>query len=82
MPTLKQWIFILFVPLIVAIVIAGLLVYSLVTEAEKDPVVKMRMGSIKGLKAADGNYDMYLGVPYARVDENNVFGVSCIYTKI
>lgn len=33
-------------------------------------------GPVRGLRADDGDYTMYLGVPYGFVDENNPFGVS------
>lgn len=40
------------------------------------PVVQTNVGYIKGLKAEDGDYSMFMGIPYAEVDRNNVFGVS------
>lgn len=44
-----------------------------------NPVVETKVGLIRGLKASDGDYDMFMGIPYATVDEANPFGVS---TKI
>ncbi|CAH0592564.1 unnamed protein product [Chrysodeixis includens] len=41
-----------------------------------DPEVVTNVGSIRGLKASDGNYDMYMGIPYATVDVTNPFGPS------
>ncbi|CAK1554320.1 unnamed protein product [Leptosia nina] len=38
------------------------------------PIVSAKVGQIKGLRAKDGNYSMYLGVPYGKVDEGNPFG--------
>lgn len=40
-----------------------------------DPLVKTKQGLIKGIRADDGDYSMFLGIPYAIVDENNPFGV-------
>lgn len=41
-----------------------------------EPLVDTKMGLIRGLPANDGNYSMFLGIPYAKVDEANPFGVS------
>ncbi|XP_063380349.1 juvenile hormone esterase-like [Cydia fagiglandana] len=40
------------------------------------PLVHTPVGSYRGLWAQDGNYSMFLGIPYARVDPENVFGPS------
>lgn len=42
----------------------------------EDAVIESGAGTIKGLRASDGNYFMYLGIPYAKIDPNNPFGVS------
>ncbi|XP_072940725.1 uncharacterized protein [Epargyreus clarus] len=42
----------------------------------EDPLVETNLGLIKGLKATDGNYSMFLGIPYATVDKDNPFGLS------
>ncbi|XP_063380347.1 juvenile hormone esterase-like [Cydia fagiglandana] len=39
------------------------------------PIVHTPVGSFRGLQAQDGNYSMFLGIPYARVDPDNVFGL-------
>ncbi|XP_041983339.1 bile salt-activated lipase-like [Aricia agestis] len=39
-------------------------------------VVQTKVGPISGLKATDGDYIMYLGIPYARVNLTNPFGAS------
>ncbi|XP_026749534.1 acetylcholinesterase-like [Galleria mellonella] len=41
-----------------------------------DPLVDSNAGLIKGLRASDGDYSMFLGIPYAKVNESNPFGVS------
>ncbi|XP_047989469.1 acetylcholinesterase-like [Leguminivora glycinivorella] len=38
------------------------------------PVVHTPVGCFRGIQAKDGNYSMFLGIPYAKVDPNNVFG--------
>lgn len=43
-----------------------------------DPLVDPKVGLIRGLKADDGDYGMFLGIPYGQIDEANPFGVSCI----
>ncbi|OWR53772.1 carboxyl/choline esterase CCE006a [Danaus plexippus plexippus] len=46
-----------------------------------DPLVKTKQGLIKGIRADDGDYSMFLGIPYAIVDENNPFGPSIPQTE-
>ncbi|XP_045782974.1 esterase FE4-like [Maniola jurtina] len=41
-----------------------------------DPLVNSPAGLIRGLRAGDGEYSMFLGIPYAQVEENNPFGTS------
>lgn len=41
-----------------------------------DPLVDSKVGLIRGLRADDGDYSMFLGIPYATVDRSNPFGVS------
>ncbi|KAM3958209.1 cholinesterase-like [Aphomia sociella] len=41
-----------------------------------DPLVDSNAGLIRGLHATDGDYSMFLGIPYARVNESNPFGIS------
>ncbi|XP_047989796.1 carboxylesterase 4A-like [Leguminivora glycinivorella] len=40
------------------------------------PIVHTPVGIYRGLRAQDGNYSMFLGIPYAIVDPQNVFGPS------
>ncbi|CAH0731230.1 unnamed protein product, partial [Brenthis ino] len=46
-----------------------------------DPLVDTPQGLIRGLKADEGDYSMFLGIPYAKVDENNPFGASSPHPK-
>lgn len=41
-----------------------------------DPLVDSKVGLIRGQVANDGDYSTFLGIPYAKVDEANPFGVS------
>ncbi|XP_053619564.1 juvenile hormone esterase-like [Plodia interpunctella] len=41
-----------------------------------DPLVNTNLGLIRGLRAAGGDYSMFLGIPYAFVDDANPFGPS------
>ncbi|XP_045456185.1 esterase FE4-like [Melitaea cinxia] len=41
-----------------------------------DPLVNTKQGLIRGQNASDGEYSMFLGIPYAIVDENNPFGAA------
>lgn len=44
-----------------------------------DPLVLIsNQGLVRGHKAADGDYSIFLGIPYAQVDVNNPFSVSII----
>ncbi|XP_026747804.1 esterase FE4-like isoform X2 [Trichoplusia ni] len=40
------------------------------------PLVSTPKGLIRGVRAEDGDYDGYYGIPYALVDEDNPFGPS------
>ena len=40
-----------------------------------DPLVDAPAGLIKGLRADDGSYSMFLGIPYGQIGENH-FGVN------
>ncbi|CAG9577494.1 unnamed protein product [Danaus chrysippus] len=46
-----------------------------------DPLVKTNQGLFRGVKADDGDYSMFLGIPYAIVDENNPFGPSIPFSE-
>nr|AJN91203.2 carboxylesterase [Cnaphalocrocis medinalis] len=39
-----------------------------------DPVVTTTLGLIRGVKADDGDYNMFMGIPYGRVNQSNPFG--------
>ncbi|CAB3240847.1 unnamed protein product [Arctia plantaginis] len=41
-----------------------------------DPLVETKLGLIRGLRASDGDYSMFMGIPYATVNESNPFGPS------
>ncbi|XP_063635628.1 juvenile hormone esterase-like isoform X1 [Cydia splendana] len=39
-----------------------------------DPLVLIDQGLVKGIKASDGDYSKFLGIPYAKVDLDDPFG--------
>ncbi|KAJ0182449.1 hypothetical protein K1T71_001818 [Dendrolimus kikuchii] len=41
-----------------------------------DPLVDTKVGLIRGLAASDGEYSMFMGIPYATVDKEIPFGPS------
>ncbi|CAH2083281.1 unnamed protein product [Euphydryas editha] len=41
-----------------------------------DPLVSTKQGLIRGQNANDGDYSMFLGIPYATVNEDNPFGAA------
>lgn len=46
-------------------------------EVRVDPLVLISgQGLVSGQKATNGDYSMFLGIPYATVDTDNPFGVS------
>jgi hypothetical protein len=57
-------------------VLGVLLFDNVISDLRIDPLVQTNVGLIKGLKATDGDYSMFLGIPYATVDGENPFGVS------
>ncbi|KAL4711645.1 hypothetical protein ACJJTC_011353 [Scirpophaga incertulas] len=46
-----------------------------------DPLVQTELGLIKGLRANDGDYSMFMGIPYAQVNASNPFGASLPPTR-
>ncbi|XP_045526745.1 juvenile hormone esterase-like [Pieris brassicae] len=40
------------------------------------PIIETPWGQIRGVPADDGDYNMFLGIPYARVDPDNPFGAA------
>lgn len=43
-----------------------------------DPLVLIEQGLVRGQKSKDNVYSSFLGIPYAKVDASNPFGVSTI----
>ncbi|OWR53771.1 carboxyl/choline esterase CCE006a [Danaus plexippus plexippus] len=46
-----------------------------------DPLVETKQGIIRGVRADAGDYSMFLGIPFGKVDENNPFGLATPYPK-
>ncbi|CAB3221761.1 unnamed protein product [Arctia plantaginis] len=57
------------------------LVHIVSSEIRIDPLVNTNVGLIRGLRANDGDYSMFLGIPFAKVDVNNPFGPSTPYPE-
>ncbi|XP_047522322.1 juvenile hormone esterase-like [Pieris napi] len=45
------------------------------------PIIETPWGLIRGIPADDGDYNMFLGIPYARVDPDNPFGAAKPFPK-
>ncbi|XP_045782975.1 cholinesterase-like [Maniola jurtina] len=46
-----------------------------------DPLVQTGQGLIRGLEAEDGDYSMFMGIPYGKVKKDNPFGAAEPYPK-
>jgi hypothetical protein len=47
-----------------------------------DPLVETKLGLVRGLRATDGAYTMFMGIPFGEVDESNAFAVSQITEEL
>lgn len=58
--------------------------FSLISNGESasriDPLVDTKVGLIRGVQASDGEYSMFMGIPYAYINESNPFGV-CTFLR-
>ncbi|XP_030030744.2 juvenile hormone esterase [Manduca sexta] len=54
----------------------ALLLPSALALTRIDPLVEIQNGLIRGLRSNDGQYSMFLGIPYGVVDAENPFGPS------
>ncbi|XP_075989786.1 bile salt-activated lipase-like isoform X2 [Anticarsia gemmatalis] len=61
------------------ILVLLLFVHGLESSPRLDPLVETPQGLIKGLQADDGDYAMFLGVPYGVIDDNNPFGDATLH---
>ncbi|XP_050667231.1 esterase B1-like [Leptidea sinapis] len=48
----------------------------LLAAAVESSLVKIEQGLVQGIPAEDGDYVMYMGIPYAEVDRENPFGTA------
>lgn len=53
-----------------------LALFSLDYVSSQDFLVNTSQGVVRGVAATDGDYAMYLGIPYGQVVDSNPFGVS------
>ncbi|XP_053600179.1 venom carboxylesterase-6-like [Plodia interpunctella] len=58
-----------------------LLFPSILGNVRIDPLVDAPVGLIRGLRATDGDYSKFMGIPYAKINDNNPFGASIPITK-
>ncbi|CAG9791743.1 unnamed protein product [Diatraea saccharalis] len=56
--------------------ILSLILRNCTTTSRVDPLVNTDLGLIRGVRAADGDYSMFLGIPYAKVNASNPFGAA------
>lgn len=47
-----------------------------------DLIIHTNVGTIRGIRATDGDYHMFLGIPYGQVNKYNPFAVSRISTYL
>ncbi|KAL0883611.1 hypothetical protein ABMA27_015754 [Loxostege sticticalis] len=66
--------------LVVSILLTVFLVIFL-RESQDLIIVNTPVGSIQGMRATNGDYNIFLGIPYAKVNESNPFGASTPYPK-
>ncbi|KOB58243.1 Carboxyl/choline esterase [Operophtera brumata] len=59
-----------------AILAFYVLVHIVEASIRIDPLVDTKLGLIRGLKSSDGQYSMFMGIPYAPVNKINPFGPS------
>lgn len=62
---------------LIVIYIFSLIFQNGYCKSRVDPLVETKLGLIKGLRANDGDYSMFMGIPYAHVNPSNPFAVSC-----
>ncbi|XP_013163355.1 PREDICTED: esterase FE4-like [Papilio xuthus] len=60
-------------------IIILLFIHGSLASPRLDPLVQTKKGLIRGVQATDGDYAMFMGIPYAKVNESNPFGTSLPY---
>ncbi|XP_013200356.2 juvenile hormone esterase [Amyelois transitella] len=53
--------------------IFSICILSVVADLRIDPLVNTKLGLIRGLRASDGDYSMFMGIPFAKVRQDNPF---------
>ncbi|XP_059061156.1 acetylcholinesterase-like [Achroia grisella] len=66
---------------ILFLITVSIIQYGQSTDLRIDPLVESNVGLIRGLRASDGDYSMFLGIPFAKVNESNPFGNSSPYGR-
>ncbi|XP_037300569.1 acetylcholinesterase [Manduca sexta] len=81
MTCMRKYFYLLLAAVVLSGTLIGLVINSVIKWNSVDPVIRTKLGNIRGLKAGNGDYSMYLGVPYATVDMKNPFGRSIPFPK-
>ncbi|KAG6464029.1 hypothetical protein O3G_MSEX014226 [Manduca sexta] len=81
MTCMRKYFYLLLAAVVLSGTLIGLVINSVIKWNSGNPVVRTKLGNIRGLKAGNGDYSMYLGVPYATVDMKNPFGRSIPFPK-
>ncbi|XP_039755044.1 esterase FE4-like [Pararge aegeria] len=50
-------------------------------KVKEGPLVQTNQGPIRGLQAEDGDYSMFMGIPFGKIQEDNPFGTALPYPK-
>ncbi|XP_049865263.1 juvenile hormone esterase-like [Pectinophora gossypiella] len=58
-----------------------ILFHNVESKTKVDPLVDTNVGLIRGQQATDGDYSMFMGIPYAKISDSNPFGPSTPYEK-
>ncbi|XP_047506273.1 esterase FE4-like isoform X3 [Pieris napi] len=58
-----------------------LVVWRKISDTNSRPVILTKNGLVRGLKSPNGDYDMFLGIPYGKVRQENPFGIADPYPK-
>lgn len=66
-------------PFLVVVLLLCIRAYGDDTDSIINPTVNTTLGLIRGVRAEDGDYYMFMGIPFAQVNMSNPFGVSLLF---
>ncbi|XP_037297341.1 acetylcholinesterase isoform X2 [Manduca sexta] len=55
------------------------LFHNVESSARIDPLVDTKVGLIRGLRSSNGQYSMFMGIPFGQVNASNPFGIATEY---